>query len=139
MTKGGGAARSFPAGATALAIVSCYGTLMLIGVLSLLGVSLAAEGRAWARGAVVLFAALATVGIAASSAAHRRFAPVVLSGIGFLLTSWATYGFHSRLVEAVGFVLLIFATVWDRRIRARSEFTGAEIVCRAARDIGAGR
>ncbi|HLW92924.1 MAG TPA: MerC family mercury resistance protein, partial [Roseiarcus sp.] len=112
MVKRGSVAISFPAWATALSIVSCYGTLALIGVLSLLGVSLAAEDRAWARAAVVFFAGLAAVALALSSAKRRRFAPLVLSVSGFLLISWATYGFRSRLVEAAGFALLAFVTAW---------------------------
>lgn len=102
-------------GATIVAVVSCYGTLALIALLSLAGISIAAGERTWARAAVVLFAALATLGIALSSVRNRRFAPLLASGIGLLLTSWATYGYRNRLVEALGFALLISGTILDRR------------------------
>jgi arsenite methyltransferase len=123
MARSSGVTIGLSAWATALAIVSCYGTLILVAVLSLLGLSLAAEARVWARGAVVLFAALATAGLAASSTRQRRWAPLVLSAAGFLLTFEATYGLHSRLVEAAGFALLVLAAVWDRRVRAACELT----------------
>jgi hypothetical protein len=41
-------ARSWlPGAATALAIISCYGTALLVGLLSLLGISLVIDPRAW--------------------------------------------------------------------------------------------
>ncbi len=58
MTSGRSKISWLPGAATALAIVSCYGTVLLIGVLSLLGVSLAIDERIW-TGAISTFAALA--------------------------------------------------------------------------------
>jgi hypothetical protein len=42
--------------------VACYGTLLVIGALSLLGVSLAVNTGVWA-GTIVFFAAVAVVGV----------------------------------------------------------------------------
>lgn len=50
-------------GSTVLSIVACYGTLLVISVLSLLGVGLALHTGAWA-GVIVFFAGLAVVGTA---------------------------------------------------------------------------
>jgi arsenite methyltransferase len=106
--------------ATALAIVSCYGTMLLVAALSLLGISLAINERAWA-GAISGFAALAVLAIAASFRRHRSVGPILVATSGLALILWAMYGSYSRAVELAGFVLLIVATVWDWRMGARSE------------------
>lgn len=103
-----------PGAATALAILSGYGTTVLISLLSLLGISLAIDERAWA-GAIGVFAALATLGIAASYRRHRLIGPTVVAAFGLALILWAMYGSYSRVIELAGFVLLIAATLWDWR------------------------
>lgn len=100
--------------ATVLAILSCYGTTVLIGLLSLLGISLAIDERAWA-GAISLFAALAALGIASSYRRHRSIWPSVIAAFGLALILWAMYGSYSRVIELAGFALLIAATLWDWR------------------------
>ena len=115
--------------ATVLAIASCYGALLAIAFLSLLGVTVSADDRAWARGAVVLFAALAAVTALASSVFRRRILPAALSIGGFLLTTWATYGFRSRLIEASGFALLIAAVAWERIWKRRSPASPIDVGC----------
>jgi len=67
-----------------------------------------------ARAAVVIFSGLSAAAVAASSAMRGKVIPVALSMSGFLLTALATYGFRSRLVEALGFALLIVAVAWNR-------------------------
>lgn len=114
MPKRRNAANWVPVAATTLAMVSCYGTLLAAAILPLLGLSLAAEGRIWARAAVVIFSGLSAAAVAASSAMRGKVFPVALSMSGFLLTALATYEFRSRPVEALGFALLIVAVAWDR-------------------------
>lgn len=113
----------FPGAATALAIISCYGTAAGVALLSLLGISVAVDDRAWA-GAITLFAALATIAIARSSRRHRKLGPVILAGSGLALILWVMYGSYSRVVEFAGFVLLAAATAWDWRARASRKDTG---------------
>lgn len=103
--------------ATVLAILSCYGTTVLIGLLSLLGISLAIDERAWA-GAISLFAVLAALGIASSYRRHRSIWPSVIAAFGLALILWAMYGSYSRVIELAGFALLIAATLWDWRAGA---------------------
>ncbi len=109
----------FPRAATALAVLSCYGTTVLIGLLSLLGVSLALDEGVWA-GAISVFAALATIAVAASYRRHHIIGPTVIAALGLALILWAMYGSYSRPTELAGFVLLIAATLWDWRAGARS-------------------
>jgi hypothetical protein len=105
-----------PRAATALAVLSCYGTTVLIGLLSLLGVTLAIDEGVWA-GAIATFAALATVATAASYRRHRIPGPTVVAVLGLVLVLifWVMLGTYSRIIELVGFVLLIAATLWDWR------------------------
>jgi rhodanese-related sulfurtransferase len=107
-----------PGAATALAILSCYGTAAAIGLLSLLGVSLALDEGIWA-GAISVFATLAAIAIAASYRRHRIVGPTAIAALGLGLILWVMFGSYSRAVELAGFVLLIAATLWDWRTGAR--------------------
>ena len=113
-----------PTAATALAVLSCYGTTVLIGLLSLLGVTLALDPRIWAA-AISSFAALAAVAIAASCRRRRTAGPTVVAALGLGLIFWTMYGSYSRAVEFAGFTLLIAATLWDWRARV-SRRAGAD-------------
>lgn len=106
-----------PRAATALALVSCYGTTVLIGLLSLLGVSLALDEGIWA-GTISVFAALATIAIAVSYRRHRTIGPTAVAALGFGLILWVMYGSYGRIIELAGFVLLIAAALWDWRAGA---------------------
>ncbi len=123
MSNGSNKSSWFPRAATALAVLSCYGTTVLIGLLSLLGVSLALDEGTWA-GAISVFAALATIAIAASYRRHRIIGPTVIAALGLGLILWVMFGSYSRVIELAGFVLLIAATLWDWRAGAR---TGAAV------------
>ena len=114
-----------PRAATALAILSCYGTTVLIGLLSLLGVSLALDEGIWA-GAISAFATLATIGIAASYRRHGIIGPTVVAVLGLGIVLWVMYGSYSRGIELVGFVLLIAATLWDWRAAGVRRDTAAD-------------
>ncbi len=109
----------FPRAATALAVLSCYGTTVVIGLLSLLGVSLALDEGVWA-GAISVFAALAAVAIAVSYRRHRIIGPTVVAALGLGLILWVMYGSYSRVSELAGFALLVAATLWDWRAGART-------------------
>lgn len=117
MSDGGRKASWFARAATVLAILSCYGTTALIGLLSLLGVSLALNEGIWA-GAISVFAALAAIAIAVSYRRHRVIGPTVVAALGFVLILWTMYGSYSRVIELAGFVLLIAAALWDWRAGA---------------------
>jgi hypothetical protein len=54
---------------------------------------------------------------------HRSFGPFVLSDIGALLISWVMIVDYSRVLEVIGFALLIVAALWDRQRRKRGPAT----------------
>jgi arsenite methyltransferase len=88
-----------PGAAAALAIVSCYGTALLVAALSLLGVSVAINERAWA-GAISLFAGLAVILIGLSGWKRRIAGPALVGGVGLALILWTMYGAYSRFVAS---------------------------------------
>ncbi len=120
MAGHGGRISWLPGAATALAIVSCYGTALLIASLSLLGVSVATDERAWA-GAIGAFAGLAVILVGASGRRRRIFGPTAAAAIGLVFILWAMYGAYSRIVELFGFTLLVAATLWDLRSQRRPQ------------------
>ena len=100
------------------ALLACYGTLALVGLLSVLGVSMAINAAAWA-GVITVFAGLTVLGVALGLRRHRRPAPIVLALFGFALIAWAMLGHYDRTEEIAGFALLAAATAWDWRVRRR--------------------
>lgn len=117
MNDDGSKASWLPRAATALAVLSCFGTTVVIGLLSLLGVTLAIDEGVWA-GAIAIFAALAIVAVAMSYRRHRIVGPTVVAALGLGLILWVMLGSYSRIIELVGFVLLIAAALWDWRAGA---------------------
>lgn len=115
-----------PGTATVLAVLSCYGTTVLIGLLSLLGISLALDERAWS-GAISFFAVLATIAIALSYRRHRVVGPIAFGAIGLGLVLWVMYSAYSRVLKLVGFAFLVAATLWDWGARSRRRTTAHDL------------
>ncbi len=117
---------SLLAGASALlSIAVCYGTLGLIAVLSLMGVTLAVNEDIWA-GAIVAFALLAVLGVALGYRQHRNANPLWLAITGAALVIWAMYGSEGIVdllgvpafaVEITGFSALVAAAWRDGRLK----------------------
>lgn len=105
--------------ATALSIVACYGTLLVVSALSLLGISLTVHTGAWA-GAISLFAMLAVVGVVLGYRRHRVAVPLIFAVIGAGLIVWVMFGAYSRILELIGFAILVVAATWDWRLRRHS-------------------
>ncbi|HET8580184.1 MAG TPA: MerC domain-containing protein [Nitrospiraceae bacterium] len=104
---------------TVLSIAACYGTLATVSVLSLLGVTLVIHKGVWA-GAISLFALLALFGVALGYRVHRGIAPLVFAALGAGAILWAMFGSYSRVVELMGFAGLITGSIWDWRLKQRS-------------------
>jgi FtsH-binding integral membrane protein len=104
--------------AVVLSVVACYGTLALVAVLSLAGVTISIHEGAWAA-VIVVFAWTAVLAMGVNIQRHRSFAPFVLSNIGALLVSWVMIVDYSRVLEVTGFALLIVAALWDHQLRRR--------------------
>lgn len=103
---------------TALAIIACYGTLVVVGALSLVGFTIAIHEGVWA-GAIVIFALLALFGILLGWKKHRQTIPLLFGMVAVGLIVW-TMGFtYSRLTEVAGFFLLVLAAALDWRARRK--------------------
>jgi len=101
--------------ATACSLLACYGTLAVIALLGVLGVTIVLNEALWA-GAIVLFAALAFVGLLVRWRQHRDAVPIALAGIGFLLIAFAMVISYEQVIEFAGFAFLCAGTFVDWRI-----------------------
>ena len=81
MSDGNRGASRVSMAATALAVLSCYGTTPLIALLSLLGASLALDEAVWAA-VISVLAALAALAIAVSYRRHRIVGPTLAAAAG---------------------------------------------------------
>lgn len=104
----------------ALALAACYGTLALVALLPVLGVSLMLNETVWA-GAIAVFALLTAVAVGAGALRHRRAGPPVVAGVGVGTVLHALFVDYHMLLEAAGFVLLAVGVFWDLHLRRRSE------------------
>ncbi len=102
--------------AVMLALVACYGTLAVVSLLPLIGLTLAIDESVW-TGVIILFASLAVVAVAAGARNHDSFRPLVVAMLGAALIAYTLLGFYHRLIELSGFVLLVGAAVWDLQLR----------------------
>lgn len=101
---------------TALALIACYGTLAVVGLLSLARISVSINEGIWAA-AIVLFALLALVGLFLSWRRHRRIWPVVLGIVGVGVIVFTMGVAYNRVVEFVGFAVLVGAVILDWRAK----------------------
>ncbi|MEE8286103.1 MAG: MerC domain-containing protein [Gammaproteobacteria bacterium] len=104
--------------AVVLSVVACYGTLALVAVLSLAGVTMSVHEGAWAA-VIVALAWTAVLAMGVNIQRHRSFGPFILSDIGALLVSWVMIVDYGRVLEVIGFALLVVAALWDRQLRRR--------------------
>jgi rhodanese-related sulfurtransferase len=87
-----------------------------VALLSLLGISIAMNERAWTD-VIELFAVLAAVAIAISYRRHRNVGPLLLAGLGLALILWVMNASYSRVFELTGFISLAAAVAWDWKSR----------------------
>ena len=76
-----------PAG-TAMAMLACYGVTVAIGVLSLIGISVALPVRA---PVIVLFSGIAAAGLAGFCQRHHNRPAVALGLVGFILIAGSKF------------------------------------------------
>ncbi|WP_022727685.1 MerC family mercury resistance protein [Fodinicurvata sediminis] len=98
--------------AALVAFLSCYGTLGLVLVLSLPGISLAVNETLWAA-AILSATAVAVLATAAGYPKHRSILPLILVCAGAVLIFYALLGSYHVLLEGLGFVLLIAGVAMD--------------------------
>ena len=104
-----------PIAGVMLAILSCYGTIVVVSLLALFGTTVAIDGMAWAL-VIVAFAALAMIGLAGHYRRHRRIAPLALGTSGFLVLIWVMVGVYDNVLEVAAFMALLVAATLDHRM-----------------------
>jgi arsenite methyltransferase len=116
------------AAALALSMLCCYGSLAAVGLLSLAGISVALSDAALA-GAIVLFAALATLSVGAGMRRHGGTTPLGLAIAGMAVLVYVMFVSYHFAIELAGFALLGAAVLRDWRLRQSS---GTESALRAS-------
>ena len=107
-----------PAG-TAMAMLACYGVTAVIGLLSLIGISVALPFRA---PSIILFSAIAAAGLAGSYKRHHSRAAIVLGLAGFILIAGSKFLPPNRkaealVIEGVGFTCMLVGNFFSFRAR----------------------
>lgn len=102
-----------------LAVVSCYGTLGIVALLSVVGISVHLNEALMAR-ILTIVLAVALLGMLHSCRLHRDLRPFLLSAASAALLLWVFYGWDSRSLEALGFAGLVSASLWDLRAKHRA-------------------
>jgi arsenite methyltransferase len=118
--------------ALVMAMLSCYGSLALLGLFSLFGMSVALNETIWA-GSIILFAVIATLVIALGMRRHGSPKALILALIGTAILVYTMYIDYSKLIEAVGFVCLAIASYLDFDLRRWARVKGGNKRVRHAR------
>lgn len=103
--------------AALMSIIACYGTLALVSILSLLGITIDIHTGVWA-GAITFFAWLAVGGVANNFRRHRAVGPLIAAAVGAVFVTWAMFVSFNRIIEIAGFAGLILAALWERRLKS---------------------
>ena len=96
------------------ALLAGYGTLALVGLPSVTGVSMTITAKAWA-GDITVLAGLTACGIALGLGRHRRQVPITLALTSFGLIARAMLGHYDRTLQIGGFALLVVHRPQDSR------------------------
>jgi len=108
------------ASALVLSMLACYGTFTATVLLSLAGITVAINEAAWS-GAILGFAALAVLAIAAGVRKHGAYAPLGVALASAAILAYAHLVDFSFGLEFVGFAVLGAGVALDLRARRRAE------------------
>ncbi len=103
-----------PGAAAVLAFLACNGTILLVGLLSLFGVTLVINPHVQAA-TISIFSVLTLVFVFRGYRAHRIWGPLFLAFAGAVLVVGTMYISFNKAVESVGLILLIASAVWSWR------------------------
>ncbi len=106
--------------AAGAALVSCYGVLAALALLSVLGTAVELNPRLWAL-TVAGAASLATVATGFNLRRHRRPWPLLLCALGAGAIVYVMFGSYHAEVEALGFAALLGAVGLDLYLLYRAE------------------
>jgi len=99
-----------------LAVVACYGTLAVVALLPIVGISIEIDEGLMAK-LISGLLILSLAGMVYSCRMHRHPGPLLLNIASAALLLWVFYGSYSKPLELAGFVALVVASVWDFRIK----------------------
>jgi SAM-dependent methyltransferase len=102
------------------ALLACYGTMALLALLSLLGLSVTLDQGLWAA-TIAGAATLAVVATAFNLTRHGQPWPLVVAGLGTAAIGYAMFGTYDPVVEGLGFAALIGAVAFDLYLIYRAE------------------
>lgn len=103
-----------------LALLTCYGTLAGVGLLTVLGFRLALDETVWA-GAIVAFTLITVAVIVAGIRRHRAYTPALMAILGGGAVVYAVLIDYRFAVELSGFLVLAAAVGWDLRLHRREQ------------------
>jgi ubiquinone/menaquinone biosynthesis C-methylase UbiE len=106
--------------AAGIALLSCYGLLALVALLSVLGTTVELDPGLWAA-TVAGAAGLATLATALNLRRHRKPWPLLASLLGAGAVVYAMLGSYHALIEGGGFALLTGAVALDLYLLYRAE------------------
>ncbi|GMT50219.1 MAG: hypothetical protein IEMM0008_1758 [bacterium] len=98
------------------AVVTCYGTLAGIALLSVIGISVDLSEGILVK-LITGLLILALFGMIYSFRLHRHIGPLMLSFCSAVLLVYVFYGDYSKPLELIGFVGLLGASIWDFRVK----------------------
>ena len=101
-----------PGAAAVAAFVACNCTFLLVGLLSLFGVTLVINPHVQAA-AISIFALLTLIFVFFGYRSYRRAGPLILSILGAVLVVGTLYIAFNKIVETTGLALLIAASIWS--------------------------
>lgn len=104
--------------AVVASLAACYGTRALGVALSALGIGFPVNHVAWAT-LVAVFAWTGVLAMGVNLRRHGAFAPFLLGDLGALTLSWVMFVDSDRVMEVIGFVLLVTGAIWDRNLRLK--------------------
>jgi arsenite methyltransferase len=96
-----------------LSILSCYGTLVLVAILGLIGIQIEIHEGIWAS-VIVLLAWTAVIAVVLEFRRLRVKGPLVAAISGALLITLVMFVSYNRIVEISGFALILVAVIWNR-------------------------
>lgn len=108
--------------AAALSVITCYGTLAAVGLLSALGVAITLDETVSAS-AIVVFAWLALVTLWVGRRRHGSFRPISPAAIGVAMITFMMVDYQ-RIIELTRFAFPGIGTFLDWRTRGRHRSAG---------------
>jgi ubiquinone/menaquinone biosynthesis C-methylase UbiE len=105
------------------AVIACYGTLAMVALFSVLGVTLSVNEHLWAA-AIVIFAVCAAGIIALGKRKYDSFIPMVFALMGTAILIYTMYISYSVVTEVFGFIILGVAVFLDYSYRRWAPVAG---------------